>query len=60
MTKSMPESDAKTNGNPLQRLKGSVHEYQAPFDPVGVDDWEALQQEDLTSNAPVDKETKRT
>lgn len=60
MTKSMPEKDAQKNGNPLRRLKGSVHEYKAPFDPVGVDDWEALNPEDRTSNTTEDNETKRT
>jgi hypothetical protein len=27
---------------PLERLKGSVHEYGRPFDPVDIEDWEAL------------------
>lgn len=28
--------------NPLERLKGSVLHYEAPFDSVAEDDWEAL------------------
>ncbi|WP_147273755.1 hypothetical protein [Vreelandella rituensis] len=30
----------------LERLKGSVREYVRPFEPVGVEDWEALYFED--------------
>lgn len=48
MTKSIPEKGAQKNGNPLRRLKGSVHEYKAPFDPVGVDDWETVLLDGLT------------
>ncbi len=30
------------NDNPLQALKGSVLQYQAPYAPINEDDWEAL------------------
>ncbi|MDR5900129.1 hypothetical protein QC823_14180 [Halomonas vilamensis] len=55
----MPSNDQQAHDHPLQRLKGSVHEYKAPFEPVGVDDWEALQQEYLTYDTPGDEEMKR-
>ncbi|MGP9572367.1 hypothetical protein ACT3RL_15790 [Halomonas sp. AOP5-CZ2-32] len=28
--------------NPLKKLKGSVRNYEQPFDPVGSDDWETI------------------
>jgi len=31
-----------TTRSPLEQLKGSVVEYVDPFEPVGVDDWNAL------------------
>ncbi|MCX7302870.1 MAG: type II toxin-antitoxin system Phd/YefM family antitoxin [Hyphomicrobiales bacterium] len=30
------------HANPRDKLKGSVLRYDDPFEPVGVDDWEAL------------------
>lgn len=30
------------NDNPLQALKGSVLQYQSPYEPINEDDWEAL------------------
>lgn len=27
--------------DPLERLRGSVRRYEAPFEPVGEEDWEA-------------------
>jgi len=30
----------------VERLKGSVQGYQEPFEPVGIEDWEALNLED--------------
>jgi hypothetical protein len=32
----------KDEGDPLELLKGSVLRYDDPFEPVGVEDWEAL------------------
>lgn len=32
--------------SPRERLKGSVQGYQEPFEPVGIEDWEALDLED--------------
>lgn len=46
MEKSNESSDVKANGSPLQRLKGSVGKYELPFEPIGVDDWEAMQVEE--------------
>ena len=34
--------------NPLQKLKGSVQRYDQPFEPVGVEDWEAALLDELT------------
>lgn len=34
--------------SPRDRLKGSVQEYLEPFEPVGIEDWEALGLEDDT------------
>lgn len=34
--------------NPLSKLKDSVQYYDKPFDPVGVEDWEAVLLDDLT------------
>lgn len=48
MEKSNEPSDVKANGGPLQRLKGSVGKYELPFQPVGVEDWEAMQVEERT------------
>lgn len=42
MEKSNEPSDINESSNSLQRLKGSVGKYKLPFEPVGVDDWEAL------------------
>lgn len=30
--------------NPFEWLKGSVLKYEDPFEPVGVEDWEVLQE----------------
>lgn len=32
--------------SPRERLKCSVQGYQEPFEPVGIEDWEALDLED--------------
>ncbi|RBI65084.1 hypothetical protein DQ400_19550 [Vreelandella sulfidaeris] len=34
--------------NPLSKLKDSVQYYDQPFDPVGIEDWEAALLDDLT------------
>lgn len=34
--------------NPLKKLEGSVHHYDQPFEPMGVEDWEAVVLEGLT------------
>lgn len=34
--------DARTVSEARERLKGSVLSYVDPFEPVGLDDWEAL------------------
>ncbi|CAD5260692.1 MULTISPECIES: hypothetical protein [Halomonadaceae] len=47
MEKSNELSDVKANGGPLQRLKGSVGKYELPFEPLGIEDWEAMQLEEL-------------
>ena len=39
---------AADNG-PLERLRASVREYIAPFEPVGAENWEALGLEDDTA-----------
>lgn len=31
------------DGDPLERLRGSVRRYEAPYEPVGAEDWEAGQ-----------------
>lgn len=31
-----------SSGSPQERLNGSVREYVLPFEPVGIEDWEAL------------------
>lgn len=36
--KVIAESDTKS---PLERLKGSVRQYNKPFEPVGIENWEA-------------------
>ncbi len=33
---------AQTDDSALARLRGSVISYKNPFDPVGLEDWEAL------------------
>lgn len=45
----VPNAEGDAAGGPLERLKGSVHEYHEPFDPVSVKDWEALGLEDDTA-----------
>lgn len=35
-----PPQEAKRGG--LQRLRGTVLRYDKPFEPVGLEDWEAL------------------
>ena len=39
-------ADETPPASPVERLKGSVQGYQEPFEPVGIDDWEALDLED--------------
>lgn len=34
--------------NPLKKLKGSVYQYDQPFEPMGAEDWEAVLIERLT------------
>tara|TARA_R110001599_G_scaffold95594_4_gene247911 strand:- start:2826 stop:3044 length:219 start_codon:yes stop_codon:yes gene_type:complete len=34
--------------NPLSKLKDSVQYYDQPFDPVGIEDWEAALLDNLT------------
>lgn len=37
----------------LERLTCSVHEYAMPFEPVGIEDWEALDfQNDIPRRVP--------
>ncbi|CAM3811024.1 hypothetical protein VRRI112168_01230 [Vreelandella rituensis] len=36
------------NDKALNKLKGSVRNYEQPFDPIGNDDWETLLLEGLT------------
>ncbi|MGP5019728.1 hypothetical protein ACTXK7_19265 [Vreelandella alkaliphila] len=43
--------DVETTVSPLQRLKGSVHEYRQPFEPAGISDWESALLDDLTPEA---------
>ena len=33
---------------PLKKLEGSVREYRQPFEPVGINDWEAVMLDGLT------------
>lgn len=33
---------SQKDDSPLERLKGTVISYKRPFEPVGLDDWEAL------------------
>jgi len=43
-------ADGTLPASPLERLKGSVQGYQEPFEPVGLEDWEALDLEhDMTT-----------
>ncbi|WP_158003269.1 hypothetical protein [Halomonas sp. GFAJ-1] len=42
MEKSNALSDVNKSSDSLQRLKGSVGKYKLPFEPVSVNDWEAL------------------
>ncbi|MBZ0331015.1 hypothetical protein KZO25_11885 [Halomonas sp. ANAO-440] len=37
--------------NPREHLKGSVQGYHEPFEPVGIEDWEALDLEDDTDTS---------
>lgn len=37
-----PDQESTDEREPLERLRGSVGELIEPFEPVGVDDWEAL------------------
>ena len=41
-----PGTERAIPDSPPGRLKGSVQGYQEPFEPVGIDDWEALDLED--------------
>lgn len=46
-----PDAERATPDSPRERLKGSVHGYHEPFEPVGVEDWEALDLEDDTATS---------
>lgn len=37
---------------PLERLKGSVRQYARPFEPVGIEHWEALDFENGITTSP--------
>ncbi|WP_346796050.1 hypothetical protein R5M92_11300 [Halomonas sp. Bachu 37] len=39
------------NDGALKKLKGSVREYINPFEPVGVEEWEAASLDELTPAA---------
>ncbi len=39
------------DSGPLERSRASVSEYIAPFEPVGIEDWEALNLEDDTDTS---------
>ena len=36
------ERNAQSNGDNLYPLRGSVIKYEAPTEPVGVEDWDAI------------------
>jgi hypothetical protein len=36
------KSDATSNGDSRDSLKGTVIKYEAPLEPVGVEDWDSL------------------
>lgn len=38
----------RQQNHPLNRLKGSGHDYDQPFEPIGAEDWEAALLEGLT------------
>ena len=38
----VPHKKLPVTTDPLLRLKGSVLKYEDPFEPVGLEDWEAL------------------
>ena len=44
----VPRTEGDVADSPRGRLKGSVQWYHEPFEPVGVEDWEALGIEDDT------------
>lgn len=41
-----PGAEGAAPDNPRERLKGSVQGYHEPLEPVGIDDWDALDLED--------------
>ena len=41
----MADETSIDRGQPLERLKGTVHQYDEPFEPVGVEGWEASEKE---------------
>ncbi|MGM0695074.1 MAG: hypothetical protein ACQEUN_16985 [Pseudomonadota bacterium] len=45
-----PGAERATPDIPRERLKDSVLEYRAPFEPVGIEDWEVPGLEDDTTN----------
>ncbi|TSC87391.1 MAG: hypothetical protein G01um101416_482 [Microgenomates group bacterium Gr01-1014_16] len=38
----VPQEGKKTEVDPLLALKGKLLKYEDPFEPVGLEDWEAL------------------
>lgn len=38
----VPHKKANKNDDPLLAFKGKLIKYDNPFEPVGMDDWEAL------------------
>ena len=40
----MADKTSIDRGQPLERLKGTVHQYDEPFEPVGVEGWKASEQ----------------
>ena len=42
------DNAAERRDPPLKKLEGSVREYRQPFEPVGLNDWEAVMLDGLT------------
>jgi len=45
----VPRTEGEVADSPWERLKDSVREYRAPFEPVGIEDWAALELENDTA-----------